>query len=105
MEAMSAFHDGREPVIERVHRFNATGASLGAIALEPPIPVGRYRPELVQLYASSGRLVVLLGPLSEDATDDRMGVVDPSTGRVAVPDPEPWQIKSASGKPARQSAG
>jgi hypothetical protein len=82
-----------DPALMAVRRFNTSGASLGTITLDPPIPVSRRHEGLFQVHASAGKLVVLLPPIGARAVDDgpfdsganRIFVVDPSSGAVAEP--------------------
>jgi hypothetical protein len=68
------------PSIERIHRFNTAGASLGPIALHPPIPVPERSEPVVQLSASGGKLVLVLEPATSGIL-----VVDPQSGEVLAP--------------------
>jgi hypothetical protein len=74
--------------LERIARFNARGAALGSLALEPPIPLAPGGGDGIQLHASSGRLVLVLPPAGESgvAASARIYVVDPATGAVSAPD-------------------
>jgi hypothetical protein len=98
-----------DPALNRIHRFNATGASLGPIQLEPAIPVPGGLVSFVQLHESGGKLVLLLPPLgpgprqADDVpiapTENRVFVVDPSTGEVLRPDTNPVALASSTIKP------
>jgi len=79
-------HRSSDPAIRRIHRFNAEGASLGAVDLDPPVPMGSSDRDDLQLEYTSGRLVVLLPPDDRESLGGhRMLFVDPLDGRVLVP--------------------
>jgi hypothetical protein len=78
-------HGSSEAALRFIHRFNADGATVGAIELSPAIPIARRQTQYFQLYHSSGRLVLILPPLDPEAQrDSRVFVVDTETGQVSV---------------------
>jgi len=95
-----------DAALNRIHRFNDTGASLGAIQLEPAIPVPDGQQAVFQLHESDGKLVLLLPPLGPGLpqpgdgqpapTENRLFVVDPSTGEVLRPDTNPAAFASSA---------
>jgi hypothetical protein len=80
--------------LREIYRFNATGASLGSIKLDPPVPVPDETGDPFQLHFSSGKLILVLPPLPVDVAraagiqrpteDKRIVAVDPAAGEVAV---------------------
>lgn len=68
-----------------LHRFNAEGASLGELRLDPPIPVHPEQQTGFQLHASSTRLVLMV-PARTDlpAQASRLFLVDPASGAVSA---------------------
>jgi hypothetical protein len=71
-------HRPHDLALREIHRFNAEGASLGAIALDPAVPLPKQTQGAIQLQFSSGRLIVVLPP-----PHVRILAVDPLTGQVA----------------------
>ena len=55
---------------------------LHAIELSPTIPI-EHRDGAPQLQASSGRLLLIVPPLSEGECEGRVFVADPASGQVA----------------------
>lgn len=79
-------HRTSDLAIRRMHRFNAEGALLGSIDLDPPVPVRFDRRKELQLAYSSGFVVLILPP-EDDATARLLLFVDPSDGRVRMDRP------------------
>lgn len=77
-----------EHAIRRIHRFASSGASLGPIALDPPIPLGRDQRGFIQLHQSGGRLVAVLPPF-ESGDSNQLLAIDPATGEVFGTRPTP----------------
>lgn len=66
-----------------LQRFNARGAGLGPLRLDPPIPLWEADDvERIQLHSSSGRLVLMLPPGPDRGRATRIFAVDPDTGAV-----------------------
>jgi hypothetical protein len=82
-----------QSALEKIHRFNVSGASLGSVELDPATPLGRTAPGSFQLHGISDKLVVLLPPFADeddgapnlDSGSNRILVVDPVSGAVAEP--------------------
>ncbi len=73
-------------LLETIHRFSVTGEPQGSVTLDPPIPVPLLDAGSNRVHYSSGKLVLLLPPLSPDRHDsDRIFLVDPASGAVSVP--------------------
>jgi hypothetical protein len=86
-----------DTALSRIHRFNDTGANLGAISLEPAIPVPDGLESAFQLHESGGKLVLVLPPLDLGRpTENRVFVVDPATGEVLRPEFDPVAVASSS---------
>ena len=80
----------RSTEVANLVRFSRNGALIGRVPLDPAIPVGPGDVEHAQLHESSGKLVLLLPPLTEsDAASpptgrDRIFLIDPTTGAVSA---------------------
>ena len=86
-----------DTALNLIHRFNETGAILGAISLQPAIPVPGGLGSSLQLHESGGRLVLVLPPLDLDhPAGNRVFVVDPATGEVLRPAVDPVALASSS---------
>jgi DNA-binding beta-propeller fold protein YncE len=85
----------RSRSLNRIHRFNTQGASLGSAVLQPAIPMASRTESPLQLHWSSKMLVLLLPPFDSDegipaqpaltGTGNRLLAVEPATGTVFVP--------------------
>ncbi len=77
--------------LETVQRFNTTGAHLGTLRLEPPIPLPPGLEKGFQLHASSGMLVLMIPPYEPGgeatASDARVYAIDPASGAVFAASP------------------
>ena len=79
-------HRSSDPAIRRIHRFNPEGASLGAIELDPAVPLAPGDRDGLQLQFSSGRLIIMLPPGgAEFRPAAGLLAVRPGTGQVLVP--------------------
>ncbi len=87
--ALERPHGGRE--LTTLRRFNDQGASIGVVALDPPIPVPEDLDAGFQLHASSGNLVLIVPPSAasggEAAAGGRLYLVDREDGDVAAVEP------------------
>ncbi len=72
-------------LLETIHRFSVEGKSQGSVILDPPIPVPLLDGGSYRVHHSSGRLVLLLPPLTPDQDEpDRIFLVDPASGAVSI---------------------
>jgi DNA-binding beta-propeller fold protein YncE len=78
--------------LDRIHRFNTAGASLGAVDLQPAIPVPDGPETLVQLHESDGKLVVVLPSLASSASPAGDGELGSSSNRIFVVDPVSGEV-------------
>lgn len=81
--AMGEPKEGAE--LDRLQRFNGSGAHVGLLALSPPIPLGDAGDvQRAQIHHSSGSLVVVLPPYESDdaGAPNRVYRIDPASGRV-----------------------
>jgi hypothetical protein len=85
----------RALALETIHRFNAQGAAVGTVTLQPPIPVTEGHDERYQLACSSGRIVLLLPPY-EDKTQPEVAAIGRVGGvRIFVVEPESGRVLAA----------
>lgn len=86
-----------DSALNLIHRFNDSGANLGAISLQPAIPVPGGPEGPFQLHESGGKLVLVLPPLDlGHPAENRVFVVDPATGEVLRPAVDPVALASSS---------
>jgi len=83
--------------VRALHRFNRSGADLGALTLVPPIPMSEYANPVIQIKHSGPWLVLILAPMALESPvgsntqverDPRLFAVDPKSGKVFQPIPE-----------------
>ncbi len=81
----------RDELLTTLQRFNERGAHLGALALQPPIPLSPDQDDTgFQLHASSGLLVLLVPPTPKSAgpprsQPTRIYAIDAESGVVSAP--------------------
>lgn len=76
----------RGAAVRELHRFNRSGASIGPLALNPPIPASRQRDANPQMAVSSGTIILLL---PRERANPSILAVEPESGVVLVAGPKP----------------
>jgi hypothetical protein len=81
-----ALEDPRGAAITSLQRFNRAGADLGALPIQPAIPLARGQDERVQMAFSFGKVVPIVPPDAAGQGSDAVGIyaIDPRHVRVSI---------------------